>query len=115
MKKFPKTPFNYVKKLVSFAPTILGGGILLLASVPPSLAAPPPSCVRLAQWREDIPWAPDKSVARATNNCTRTQRFRMIWTNAYDGLCRSIPAGHWIQESRQVPLVTPYVSRLEQC
>ncbi len=95
---------------------IAATSLSLVSAVPPSLAATAPSCVELAHSKEVISLAPDKVVAKATNDCSGTQRFRMIWAWAGDGSCRSIGPGGSFTEKRPIgspPL--PYVNELRKC
>lgn len=101
------------KKLMTLIPAIL----FAVASWPNNVqAATAPSCVNLEQWKQEISWAPDKKVARATNRCSGTQRFRMIWAWAADGSCHSIPPNGSLTEERGIgsPPV-PYVNELRKC
>jgi hypothetical protein len=101
------------KRIANFASSVIGGGILLLASLPPTpaKAATAPSCVRLSQRTVG-----NQTIATATNNCGRIVRFRLIWAWANDGICRDVRNS--ITESRTdggIFFPTPYVTELRQC
>jgi hypothetical protein len=101
------------KRIANFASSVIGGGILLLVSLPPipAQATPAPSCVRLSQRT-----AGNQTTATATNTCGRTVRFRFIWAWAFDGVCRDVRNS--ITESRTdggILVPTPYVTELRQC
>jgi hypothetical protein len=91
MKKFPKTPFDRVKNLASFAPAILGGSILLLASIPPSHAAPVPKCVIAKDLKQGFFLGED--AVTVVNNCRGVQRVKVILSRAQDLGCFSIGIG----------------------
>lgn len=101
------------KKLMTLIPAVL----FAVASWPNNVqAATAPSCVSLVQSKRVISRAPDRIVATATNSCSGTQRFRMIWAFAADGSCRSIPAGGAFTEERRIGFSpAPYVSELRKC
>ena len=102
------------KKLMKLIPAVL----FAVASNWPNnaQAATAPSCVNLQQSKQVIRLAPDKKIARATNNCSGTQRFRMIWAWAADGSCKSVVPGGWVEESRGIGFPPePYVNELRKC
>ena len=76
------------------------------------VAAVAPSCVLLQQWYSD-----GRIVARATNWCGYTVRFRMIWAWQLDGPCVALGNGQSYYESRSriFPYPWPYVSELRSC
>jgi hypothetical protein len=105
-----------MKRITKIAPIFFGSSILLLSTMPPILAETAPSCVSLTQWKRVISGAPDRRVARATNGCKTTQRFRMIWAWAADGSCYSYPPGYEFTEERRIGFPPePYVNELRKC
>lgn len=104
---------SQLKKLITLIPAVL----FAVASWPNNVqAATAPSCVNLRQSKQVIRLAPDKIVATATNNCSGTQRFRLIWAFAVDGSCISIPAGGSRTERRGIlSPPSPTVSELRKC
>lgn len=79
---------------LSFAASgfVLGG----TASAAPVAPAAVPSCVATSAW-SDFPW----QYARATNNCSTSQRLYFRWDRAVDGGCTTLAArGGWRQEGR---------------
>lgn len=101
------------KKLMTLIPAIL----FAVASWPNNAQAEvAASCVNLTQSKQVIRLAPDKIVATAKNNCSGTQRFRMIWAFAADGSCISIRAGGSHTERRGIlSPPSPSVSELRKC
>lgn len=101
------------KKLMTLIPAIL----FAVASWPNNAqAAVAPSCVSLVQSKRVIRHAPDRIVATATNSCSGTQRFRMIWAFAADGYCQSIPPRGFFTEERDIGFPpAPKVSELRKC
>jgi hypothetical protein len=101
------------KKLMSLIPAI----IFLVASWPSNAqAATAPSCVKLTDWKVVISGGADRKYAKATNDCTGSQRFRMIWAWAADGPCYTIPKGGTFTEYRRIGFPpAPYVSELKKC
>ena len=79
-------------------------------TTPDAESAAVPNCVSLRQWEEEGTFF-TRSWARATNNCGRSIRFRMIWAWAGDGSCHSVSRS-WT-ESRVGK--RPYVSELRSC
>jgi len=101
------------KRLMTLIPAVL----FAVASWPNNAqAATAPSCVNLTQSKQVIRLAPDKIVATATNRCSGTQRFRMIWAFAEDGYCQSVPRGGSFTEKRGIGFPpAPKVSELRKC
>ncbi len=101
------------KKLMMLIPAVLFAVVSWPSNVQ---AATAPSCVNLTQSKVVRSGAPDLKVARATNSCSGTQRFRMIWAWAADGSCQSVVPGGWIEESRGIGFdPEPYVNELRKC
>lgn len=90
---------------------VLGGSLLVIA--PPASAATAPSCVYLSQWETRNSVGIITSHARATNRCSSTQRFRMIWSWASDGACYSYKPGYQATASHLGG--PPKVSELRKC
>lgn len=104
---------SQLKKLMTLIPAVL----FAVASWPNNVqAATAPSCVNLTQSKQVIRLAPDKIVATARNNCSGTQRFRMIWAFAADGSCQSVLPGGFFTETRGIGFPpAPTVSELRKC
>ncbi|WP_076693728.1 hypothetical protein [Tersicoccus sp. Bi-70] len=92
--------------------TLVLSGSLLVGAAPAS-AALAPSCVYLSQWQTTSWYGAITSHARATNHCSTTKRFRMIWAWASDGDCRSVAAGLGYSETRGG--WPPKVTELRSC
>lgn len=89
MKKQMATAFA----LAFVASTLALGGT---ASAAPVEAAAVPTCVATRAW-SDFPW----QYARATNNCSSSQRLYFRWDRAVDGGCTTLGArGGWREEGR---------------
>ncbi|GGC87663.1 hypothetical protein GCM10011512_13270 [Tersicoccus solisilvae] len=101
------------RKALSAAVGTLVLGASLLVSAAPASAATAPSCVYLSQWETRNSIGVITSHARATNNCSSTQRFRMIWAWAGDGPCYSYKPGYQSTASRLGG--PPKVSELRKC
>jgi hypothetical protein len=102
----------YKKRIAHIAYSVIGGGILLLAGIPPipAQATPAPGCVRLSQR-----FVGNQTIATATNTCGRTVRFRFIWAWANDGLCRDVRYSFTESRTDKPFVPTPYVTELRQC
>lgn len=70
-----------------------------------------PSCVYLYQDKWD-----GRSRAYVRNDCSTSQRFRMIWRWASDGACVTLDAFQERRESKSDTLrKDPYVTELRKC
>jgi hypothetical protein len=104
-----------MNRIKNIAYSVIGGGILLLVSLPPTpaKAAPAPPCVSLSV-RKVSATGPDKIIATATNRCSGAQRFRIIWRWAPDTACYYIlRGGSLTSERRGIP--QPYPTEVQRC
>jgi hypothetical protein len=88
MKKLPTPSLDRVKSLASFAPAILSGSILLLASISPSHAALAPGCVITKDLKQGFYIAED--AVTVVNNCASTQRVKVVLSFAKDLKCATL-------------------------
>jgi hypothetical protein len=79
-----------MKRIANIAYSAIGGGILLLAGMPPfpANATRPPACVTA---NEDTGIFTD--TVTVTNGCKRRKRVRAIIDNASDSSCNSLSPG----------------------
>lgn len=79
----------------TFALSIAATG-LVVGGTTLSAQAAVPTCVATSAW-SNFP----KTYAKATNNCSSSQRLYFRWDRAIDGDCTTIGArGGWRQETR---------------